>query len=91
MIVVMGQRRVNLRQRQVRMLQGHLLRAGAVRQPVLDHLDDFHVRVVNPRPPLRVRVDVGNGFGGNHGGTVCVPATARKWENKPESNTNPFA
>ncbi len=57
MIVIVGQHRMNLRQRQVRMLQTHLRRSGAMCQPVLNYLDNLDVGIINPRPPLGVGVN----------------------------------
>jgi hypothetical protein len=49
MLIIIRERRVNLRQRQMRILKVHLLRTGAVGELVSGYFDDFDFRPTNPR------------------------------------------
>ena len=58
-IVVVGQHRVNLGKGQMRILEVHLFRAGAVSQLVDRYFDDPYLRVVNPGDSALIDVDMG--------------------------------
>lgn len=57
-VVVVAQRVVNLRQRQVRVLEMDFLRAPPVGNHVQCHFDDLCVRVINPRRAALVEADM---------------------------------
>jgi len=58
-IVIPGERRVNLRQRQMRMLEMNFFRTPPVGDHVQCHLDDFRIRVVNPRDVALIEPNMG--------------------------------
>ncbi len=66
MVVIVGEDRVNLRQRQIRMLAVDLLGSPAVRYMIQSDFDNFDPRAINPCDAGGVAVDVGNRFYGKH-------------------------
>jgi len=61
-IVIVRKRRVNLREREVRVLKMHLLGARSMRKFVEDNFDDFDVRLVDPGHTPVVQPDMRCGF-----------------------------
>ena len=70
MIEIIGERRVNLRQRQVRVLKMNFLRTVAMRQMLQDNFDDFDVSVVDPRDAFGVETNVSDRFCRNHAASL---------------------
>ncbi len=64
-VVIVGQRRVDLCQREVRELKMHLLGAAPVGALVENQFDDFHVGVVDPGGAITVESDM-SCFGETH-------------------------
>jgi hypothetical protein len=58
---------MNLAKRKMRMLNVDFVRAPSVRDMVQRDFDNLDVRVVNPRPPFDVTVNVARCFNGIHG------------------------
>jgi hypothetical protein len=68
MIVIEGERGVDLAQAEMRKLKMHLFGAGAVGPFVQDDFDHLDVGVGDPSHPLIIDLDMGN-FSRNHGFT----------------------
>ena len=73
MIEVIRQRGVNLPKRKMGMLKMNLIRAPTVCDVVQDNFDDLHICVVNPRPPLSVKVNVARCVNCIHGFILLLP------------------
>jgi hypothetical protein len=71
LVIVVGKRRVNLREGQSRVLQVNFLRPMTIREMVLHHFDHLDVCVINPRHAAPIDPDVSRWFGRNHVGTIA--------------------
>lgn len=70
MVVIVAQRRVNLRQRQMRMLAVDFLRAPAIGHVIERDLDHLHPRAINPCQASGIPKNMGDGLGSVHGWKV---------------------